>query len=203
MNNELLGTNEGDNKDNIDLKPKENQENSEKETPKEINNTTLEKPKNVGWDIKSYLKESFLSDKFSIEQILVDFDNIQIPRRELVPSPKPLTKSTNEKTLFSKVDGNEKWKNDIFLANKRGRKPKYFNYENVDIEAEKIHTKDEYYNIGKKMKRHLVEITREFLNEKLKESENPHLNSLQLLKIDSSKITVDTKDENLELLKKI
>ena len=87
-----------------------------------------------------------------------------------------------------------------FLTKKKGRKPKDFKQENVDIG--KVHTKYEFRNIFKKLKRHAIENIIKYINKKLKESKNQNLNCLKILKIDNSMIIVDRIDENLELFGK-
>lgn len=146
------------------------------------------------------IQEDIIKEASIIENIL-SLKQVPPKKEEIIPISQREKNPKTENGLFPKNLINEfEKKNILFLTNKRGRKPINSKKENIDIDN--IHTKDEFLNIFKKQKRHAMENIRRFINEKLKESKNPNLNFLQLLKIDNSMIIVDRIDENLELFGK-
>ena len=203
QNNET--TTKGTNVNNNNSTSFKNFENLDKEFNMPINDINI-----LGETIKDYQRfyeENVIFRTIEEDTIKKDFEYIEFLRQvqpkkdEIIPISQREKNPKTENSLFPKNLINEfEKKNILFLTNKRGRKPINSKKENIDIDN--IHTKDEFLNIFKKQKRHAMENIRRFINEKLKESKNPNLNFLQLLKIDNSMIIVDRIDENLELFGK-
>ena len=146
------------------------------------------------------IEEEIIKEASIIKYILF-LNQVQPINEEKIQISQGENKTKTGNGLFPQNIKNEfEKKNKVFLTKKKGRKQINSKQENVDIGN--IHTKNEYHNIKKKQKRRAIENSRKFMNKKLKESKNPNLNFLQLLKIDNSMIIVDRIDENLELFGK-
>ena len=85
-----------------------------------------------------------------------------------------------------------------FIRKKRGRKRANSAHSNED--DKNVHTKYSDDNIRKVLVRKLYDHTETYDNILLKESQNPNLNSLELLKVKSSVINVHKKEDFLALL---
>jgi hypothetical protein len=123
---------------------------------------------------------------------------------KLIQNNKSITKATDEKELFPLIIIDEIKKSKIFKIKKinknMGRKP--IKYIFVPEIIDKMHTNKKFDNIVMKIKKHLYKNSLDFINMQLKESKNPALKHLSLLKIkdESSVVSVHNRKKNLELL---
>ena len=123
---------------------------------------------------------------------------------KLIQNNKSITKATDEKELFPLIIIDEIKKSKIFKIKKinknMGRKP--IKYIFVPEIIDKMHTNKKFDNIVMKIKKHLYRNSLDFINMQLKESKNPALKHLSLLKIkdESSVVSVHNRKKNLELL---
>ena len=123
---------------------------------------------------------------------------------KLIQNNKSITKATDEKELFPLIIIDEIKKSKIFKIKKinknMGRKP--IKYIFVPEIIDKMHTNKKFDNIVMKIKKHLYKNSLDFINMQLKESKNPALKHLSLLKIkdESSVVSAHNRKKNLELL---
>ena len=127
----------------------------------------------------------------------------------LIPSPSPIndTNQINQETAprtrtVQNININIKNKNKIFAIKKvkknLGRKRANSAHKNDD--NKNVHTKYKDDNIRKVIIRGLSDHIKTHENNLLKKSDNPNLNSLELLKVKSSAINVHKKEDFLALL---
>ena len=108
------------------------------------------------------------------------------------------TKTTNDNTFIHPKPVRSKEKIfEIKKLKKLGR-----NKKNKISKNERNHNKNKRDNIATKVKRNVNKNEYKHINLKLSKSQNPKLNKIQLVKIDTSIITVSKKEDNLELLNK-
>ena len=88
------------------------------------------------------------------------------------------------------------------LSNKIASKTKTYDSQNINknFSSDKAHTKYKDDNIRTKIKRKICKHIVKYLNNLLKLSKNPSLNSKKFLKVSSTVFDVYKKEENLELL---
>lgn len=115
---------------------------------------------------------------------------------------KTITKTTAEKTKIQQITKKKViTKGKIFLIEKENKK-RGRNRKNCLRKNSKRHTKYKYDNIITKIKRALYNHSLKYINKKLRNSHNPALRKLKLLKIKSAVILVHKKEKNEALLKK-
>lgn len=140
-------------------------------------------------------------------QLAQEINNeIDFNSNEKIPSPKSkLNLPNNDKTKTTND-------NTIFLAKPIISKAKVFEIKKIKktklgrkklnqiYNSKNAHTKYNKDNIITKIKRNINDNFLENLNLNLRKSKNPNLNKIQLVKIDTSVITVSKKEENIDLL---
>ena len=140
-------------------------------------------------------------------QLAQEINNeIDFNSNEKIPSPKSkLNLPNNDKTKTTND-------NTIFLAKPIISKAKVFEIKKIKktklgrkklnqiYNSKNAHTKYNKDNIITKIKRNINANFLENLNLNLRKSKNPNLNKIQLVKIDTSVITVSKKEENIDLL---
>ena len=140
-------------------------------------------------------------------QLAQEINNeIDFNSNEKIPSPKSkLNLPNNDKTKTTND-------NTIFLAKPIISKAKVFEIKKIKktklgrkklnqiYNSKNVHTKYNKDNIITKIKRNINANFLENLNLNLRKSKNPNLNKIQLVKIDTSVITVSKKEKNIDLL---
>lgn len=152
----------------------------------------------IGAPIEDYQENLYNEYLPSLNPVLLN------NKGKTIQNNKSITKSTDEKELFPLIIIDEIKKSKIFKIKKinknMGRKP--IKYIFVPEIIDKMHTNKKFDNIVMKIKKHLYKNSLDLINMQLKESKNPALKHLNLLKIKNgnSVVSVHNRKKNLELL---